>query len=75
MDDPLKDDPKIVVMRFTTVTFGVGPSMWHLGAVIRHLENYIEEYPDLVKKVESGLYADDYSGGDENDEKAIAQYQ
>ena len=76
VDDPLKDDPKIVVMRFTTVTFGVGPSIWHLGAVIRHhLENYIEEYPDLVKKVESGLYADDYSGGDEDDEKAIAQYQ
>ena len=75
VDDPFKDDPEIVELRFTTVTFGVGPSMWHLGAVVQHLANYVEEYPDLVKKIESGLYADDYSGGDDDDEKAIAQYR
>ena len=63
-------------MQLTTLTFGVGPSIWHWGAMIRHhLSNYIERYPDLVKKIKSSLYADDYSGGDYDDEKAIEQYQ
>ena len=76
VDDPFKEKPKVVVMRFTTVTFGVGPSMWHLGAVINHhLKKYEQTDLEVVRKIDRGLYADDFSGGDSDDEKAVKLYQ
>ena len=76
VDDPYKDDPEIIMYRFTTVTFGVGPSMWHLGSVIQHhLQQYKERFPELVKKIEDALYADDFSGGDHDEKKTIALYK
>ena len=76
VDDPFKENPKLVVMRFTRVTFGVGPSMWHLGAVINHhLRKYEKTDSETVRKIDKGLYADDFSGGDADDKKAVELYR
>ena len=76
VDDPFKEKPKIVVMRFTRVTFGVGPSMWHLGAVINHhLRKYEKTDIEVVRQIEKGMYADDYSGGESTDERSIVLYR
>ena len=40
----------IVVYRFRTVTFGVGPSPFLMNATLsHHLDKYVEEEPDLVE--------------------------
>jgi hypothetical protein len=76
VDDPFADDPKIVTLRFTTVTFGVGPSMWHLGAVVKHhVAKYEKQEPEVVKSIERALYADDFNGGASNDEKGVNLYK
>ena len=74
--DPFAEKLEPITLRFTTVTFGAGPSMWHLGSVIQHhLSKYTASHPDTVAKIEDSLYADDFSGGERNDEKAIQLYR
>ena len=66
----------ITVMRFTAVTFGVGPTIRHLGVVINHhLRKYESSDLETVKKIDKGLYADDFSGGETDDEKAVTLYR
>ena len=74
--DPFAEKLEPTILRFTTVTFGAGPSMWHLGSVIQHhLRKYTASHPDIVAKIEDSLYADDFSGGEQNDEMAIQLYR
>ena len=73
--DPFAEELEEIILRFTRVTFGVGPSMWHLGVVIKHhLKKYEVSHPDIVSRIEESLYADDFSGGEDNDERAIRFY-
>ena len=75
VDDPYSEVPNIIKMRLTRVVFGVGPSMWHLGATIsNHIEKYEASHPNAVKKIEEGLYADDLSSGEDDTKKAIKLY-
>ena len=74
--DPFAEKLEPVTQRFTTVTFGAGPSMGHLGSVIQHhLAKYTASHHATVTKIEDSLYADDFSGGERNDEKAIPLYR
>ena len=74
--DPFAEKLEPTILRFTTVTFGAGPSMWHLGSVIQHhLRKYTASHPDIAAKIEDSLYADDFSGGEQNDEMAIQLYR
>ena len=74
--DPYAKELEFVILRFTTVTFGAGPSMWHLGSVIQHhLSKYEDSHPETVLKVMESLYADDFSGGENSDESAVKLYR
>ena len=69
--DPFADRLEFETLRFTTVTFGAGPSMWQLGSVVKHhLQKYSVSHPVLVNEIENSLYADDFSGGGKDDEDA-----
>ena len=69
--DPFADHLEFETFRFTTVTFGAGPSMWQLGSVVKHhLQKYSVSHPELVNEIENSLYADDFSGGGKDDEDA-----
>ena len=56
----------IVVYRFCRVVFGVSSSPFLLSAILRrHLQTYIQEDLEFVKKVLEEFYVDDFnSGGD-----------
>ena len=73
--DPFAEELEFVILRFTTVTFGAGPSMWHLGSTIQHhVSKYEDSYPETVMKIIRSLYADDFSGGGNSVESAVKLY-
>ena len=60
IDDIHKDDPEIVIMRFTSVMFGITSSPFLLGATILvHMKKYADMYPDVVEKFLRDLFMDD----------------
>ena len=60
IDDINKEDPQIVVKRFTRVVFGVTSSPFLLnGTVHHHLKMYEDKDPDVVKKTLRSMYVDD----------------
>ena len=68
MDDPTKEDPSIVVYRFTRVVFGVSSSPFLLNATVRHhLELHSEMHGDLVSKVLRSIYVDDIVASSQSD--------
>lgn len=75
VDDPFKDDPSIVVYRFTRVMFGVSSSPFLLNATVRHhLELHAEAHSDLVLKVLRSIYVDDVVTGSQSEEQAYQLY-
>ena len=60
IDDILKDDPQLLVMRFARVVFGVSSSPFLLNATIRfHLDSNRSQDPDFFDDVVRSLYVDD----------------
>ena len=60
----MENPKKILVLRFTRVLFGLGPSPFLLGGVIqRHLNAHREGHPMCVSEIENGLYVDDLLSG------------
>ena len=54
----------IETLRFTRALFGLAPSPFLLGGVIRqHLESCRQEYPKCVEEIERSLYVDDLISG------------
>ena len=75
VDDVNKDDPQIVIYRFTRVVFGVTASPFLLNGMIKHLiERYSKEDPEFVQKFLSGIYVDDLSSGAADDDAAYGLY-
>ena len=75
VDDVNKDDPQIVIYRFTRVVFGVTASLFLLNGTIKHhIERYSKEDPEFVQKFLSGIYVDDLSSEAENDDAAYELY-
>ena len=55
---------RVETLQFTRALFGLGPSPFLLGGVIKqHLETYRAEFPDLVRQIEKSLYIDDLISG------------
>ena len=55
---------RVEVLRFTRALFGLAPSPFLLGAVIKqHLEACRNSFPELVKEIEKSLYVDDLVSG------------
>ena len=61
IDDILKDDPQLLVMRFARVVFGVslGPFLLNLSSIRFLLDSYRSEDPDFVDDVVRSLYVHD----------------
>ena len=75
IDDVTKRNPKIVEKRFTSVPFGVTNSPFCLSAtIVVHLEKFIKDYPDVVKKFLEDLYMDDSATGCETIQDAFEFY-
>ena len=55
---------RVETLRFTRALFGLAPSPFLLGGVIKqHLETCRAEFPDLVRQIEKSLYVDDLISG------------
>ena len=55
---------RVEILRFTRALFGLAPSPFLLGGVIKqHLEACRTENPDLVREIEKSLYVDDLISG------------
>lgn len=75
IDDILKDNPQLVVMRFARVVFGVNSSPFLLNATIRHhLSFYASSDPDFVEDVVRSLYVDDLASSRPNGASAYEFY-
>ena len=76
IDDIHRADPLIIMKRFTSVLFGLGPSPFLLGATVStHMEKYLDEYRTLVKKFLRDLYMDDSVSGAQTKKNAIEWYK
>ena len=67
--DVRKEDPQVIVLRFTRVVFGISSSPFLLNATIRHhLENCLPSNPDR------SIYVDDIVTGATVESEALALY-
>ncbi|XP_019850167.1 PREDICTED: uncharacterized protein LOC100632574 [Amphimedon queenslandica] len=64
------DNPSdIAVFRFTRVMFGVNCSPFLLNATVRtHLEQFVDEYTEIVPKLMDAIYVDDIVSGAHTEE-------
>ena len=61
----------VEVFRFTRALFGLAPSPFLLGGVIKqHLESCRERHPELTDQILNSLYVDDLIGGGTTTAKA-----
>ena len=64
VDDIKKDNPEVVVKRFTSVLFGLNCSPFLLGATITvHMEKFCDVNPELIMRFLNDLYRDDRVSG------------
>ena len=58
--DPFSSEPKIVVLRFTRVVFGISTSPFILNATIKHhIEGYAASQPEVVRLLTQSIYVND----------------
>ena len=75
VDDPTKEDSRVVTYRFARVMFGVSSSTFLLSATVRHhLEQHSDTHGDLVTKVLRSIYVDDVVTGSQSEEQAYQLY-
>lgn len=73
IDDPFKTEPKLQVLRFARVVFGVSSSPFLLNATVRYLESHTDTHRELIEKILRSIYMDDVSGTS-SEEEAYAVY-
>lgn len=70
------DPPKIRVLRFTRVVFGVSSSPFLLNAMLQHhLNLYSNTHPELVEQLSKSTYVDDMICGARDTESAYQLYR
>ena len=76
LEDIKNELPRIQVLRFTRVVFGVSSSPFLLNATIKHhIQSYQTRDPQFVTKFEQSIYVDDVTSGANNDEEAFQFYE
>ena len=61
---------EMITLRFTRALFGLSPSPFLLGGIIKqHLENHEQTNPDIAKEVRDSLYVDDFVSGEKQSYK------
>ena len=74
-DDINKDNPEIVIKRFTSVLFGLKQSPYLLNATIQfHMEKFVADYAEIVIQFLRDLYMDDNVTGFEYVSTAFDYY-
>ena len=64
LEDILADNLKMVIKRFTRAVTGVISSPFLLNGTLKsHIESYLSEDPEFVKKILASLYVDDLNSG------------
>ena len=75
VDNIDEDNPKIVVLRFCSVVFGVTCSPCLLGGTItHHMEKYASTFWDIIAQFLQDLYMDDEVTGSQTIEEAFQFY-
>ncbi|XP_065068275.1 uncharacterized protein LOC135693670 [Rhopilema esculentum] len=75
LDGINKTEPKICIMRFRRVVFGVNSSPFLLNAVLRHhIGKYQNVDPNFVSKLTESFYVDDLVTGTKNVNEARSLY-
>jgi hypothetical protein len=75
VDDPLKETPNVIELRFTRVTFRLSSSPFLLNATSKyHISAYQSEDPEFVERLLQSLYVDDIVTGDEEEDEAYRMY-
>ncbi|KAL5502092.1 hypothetical protein EMCRGX_G008810 [Ephydatia muelleri] len=76
VDDIAAQLPRLVVMRFTRVVFGVSASPFLLNATIRkHVEGYRDSIHSFVEKFNRSIYVDDLTFGGKTEAEAFELYE
>ena len=74
-DDPFSTEPKIIILRFLRVVFGIISSPFLLNETMKyHLERYLNEAKNFVEKFLNDLYVDDSTFGFFNVKEAYDFY-
>ena len=75
VDDPTKENPKVIILGFARVVFGVSASPFLLNATINHhIQRYGDHYPQLASQFMCSIYVDDVTFGSEDEEKTYELY-
>ena len=75
VDDVTKNEPEVIMYRFTQVVFGVSLSPFLLNATIwHHLRKYSSDFPETVKKMSQSIYVDDIAYGADTDNLVYKLY-
>ena len=76
VDDIAAQLPRLAVMRFTRVVFGVSASPFLLNATIRkHVEGYRDRDHSFVEKFNRSIYVDDLIFGGKTEAEAFELYE
>ena len=74
-DNPFSEEPKIIVLRFACVAFGLSSSPFLLNATHKHhIMMYESEDPEFVQRLLESPYVDDIISGDSDDIGAYKLY-
>ena len=69
-------EPEVTILRFQRVVFGCNSSLFLLNAVLRHhINKYVEEDLELVRKLIGGFFVDDLVTGGKDVKDTLLLYK
>lgn len=75
VDNPFENEPKLQVLRFARLVFGVSSSPFLLSTTVcYHLESHIDSHKELVDKILRPICVDDVVSGAHSEEETYATY-
>ena len=76
VNDVKSPEPEVTILRFKRVVFGCNSSPFLLNAVLRHhINKYVEEDPELVRKLIGGFFVDDLVTGGKDVKGTLLLYK
>ena len=76
INDVNSPEPEVITLRFQRVVFGCNLSPFLLNAVLRHhINKYVEEDPELVRKLTGRFFVDDLVTGGKGVKETLSLYR
>ena len=76
LEDIFSDNPKLLILRFNRILFGMNSSLFLLnGTLHHHITEYYKEDVEFATKLLESLYVDDVSSGSETTGGGFELYQ